>query len=103
MKTEKRQKIDCITQDFTCSVVTQEYLIKDDGTEAQIGEEHRQAVTPLDIDQIDHLTPEIQLILKTLWTKDVVKKYKKKVDAILAKLPVVEVKTDREMPEVGES
>ena len=79
-------------ENYTFSLWKQEYLIKDDGSETPIGEVHRMAVTPLDMDKAKAFVgqnPKARTnhpIIKSLshiWTKEVIHRYEEAAKAAL--------------------
>ena len=71
-------------ENYTFSLWKREYLIKDDGSETPIGEVHRMAVTPLDMEMVKNFVGQspkdkknhpIVDALSYIWTKDVVQRH----------------------------
>lgn len=89
MEIKKKVWFDNGTKDATFSIATQEYLIRD-GAETPIGDQHREAVTPLDLERIKEQYPALYPILKKLWTPTVVENFKKVQEERLAEIKKIE-------------
>jgi len=83
MKTITRTWIDSGDAFGRFSFATQEFLIKDNGQEFPIGDQHRTAIAPSDRSNIEAIVPAIDSnmkgVLETIWTDEVVEVFKKHV------------------------
>ena len=92
-------------ENYTFSLWKQEYLVKDDGQEIPIGNIHRMAVTPLDMEMVKNFVNQnpkdkknhpIVEALSYIWTKEVVQRHE---EAARAALEAMEAELATEMEE----
>ena len=97
-------------ENYTFSLWRQEYLVKDDGQEIAIGDIHRMAVTPLDMEMVkgfvgqsqkDKKNHPIVEALSYIWTEEVVQRHEEAAEAAMEAMEA-ELATEMEETEPTE-
>ena len=95
LKITTKTGFDSGDENYTFSLWKQEYLVKDDGSETPIGEVHRMAVTPLDMEMVKDFvwqSPDakenhsVVESLSHIWTDEVIKRYKEAAEAAMEEM-----------------
>lgn len=85
---KQRIRLDAISDDGTCSVLTQEYF-ELNGQKTVISN-HREALVPGQIDRAKEILPDhLYKAVKAMWTKEIVAAWEEKQKAANEELPAI--------------